>query len=150
MKDGRVVVTAKSPHLRQLIHDRHDPRAYGHPGISRTTDLVQRTHWWPRLRQDVIQYVRGCAECQRHKVNTHPTKAPLSPIFPMIGALPFEVIAVDFITKLPKSRNYDTILTITDHDCTKASLFIPCWEDISAEGLARLFISYVFRHYGLL
>ena len=56
---------------------------------------------------------------------------------------------VDFITKLPKSRNYDTILTITDHDCTKASLFVPCREDISAKGVAKLFISYVFRHYGL-
>ena len=55
---------------------------------------------------------------------------------------------MDFITKLPESRNYDTILTITDHDCTKALLFIPCREDISAEGVARLFISYVFRHYG--
>ena len=42
-----------------------------------------------------------------------------------------------------------TILTITDHDCTKASLFIPCREDINAKGVARLFISYVFRHYGL-
>ena len=67
----------------------------------------------------------------------------------MTGALPFKVIAVDFITKLLKSRNYDTILTITDHDCTKASLFIPCREDIDAEGVARLFISYVSRHYGL-
>ena len=69
-KDGRTVITAKSPVTRQLISDHHDPPAYGHPGISRTADLVQRNYWWPTLRQDVIQYVRGCAECQRHKVNT--------------------------------------------------------------------------------
>ena len=69
-KDGRTVVTTKSPHTKQLIHDHHDLPIHGHPGISRTTDLVQRWYWWPRLRQDVIQYVRGCAECQRHKVNT--------------------------------------------------------------------------------
>src|SRR6201996_6875418 len=148
-KDGRMVVTAKSPITRQIISNHHDLPAYGHPGISRTTELVQRNYWWPTLRQDVIQYVRGCAKCQQHQVNTRPTQAPLSPIFPEEGALPFEVIAIDFITKLPTSRGYDSILTVTDHDCSKASLFIPCHEEISAEGVAQLFVSYVFCHYGL-
>ena len=148
-KEGRRVVTAKSPYTKQLIHDHHDLPMHGHPGISRTTDLVQRWYWWPRLRQDVIQYVRGCAECQRHKVNTRPTKAPLVPIFPEPKANPFEVIALDFITKLPKSQKYDSILTITDHDCSKASLFIPCTKEITAEGVAELFVRRVFRYYGL-
>ena len=75
----------------------------------------------------------GCAKCQRHKVNTRPTKALLTLIFPEPKANPFEVIALDFITKLPKSQKYDSILTITDHDCSKASLFIPCAEEITAE-----------------
>ena len=97
----------------------------------------------------MIQYVRGCAECQHHKVNTRPTKAPLTPIFPEPKANPFEVIALDFITKLPKSQKYDSILTITDHDCSKASLFIPCMEEIMAEGVAKLFVQRVFRYYGL-
>ena len=97
----------------------------------------------------MIQYVRGCAECQHHKVNTRPTKAPLTPIFPEPKANPFEVIALDFITKLPKSQKYDSILTITDHDCSKASLFIPCVEEITAEGVAKLFVQRVFRYYGL-
>ena len=148
-KDGRVVVTAKSPYTKQLIHDHHDLPVHGHPGISRTTDLLQRQYWWLRLRQDVIQYVRGCTECQCHKVNTRPTKAPLASIFPEPKANPFKVIALDFITKLPKSQEYDSILTITDHDCSKASLFIPCVEEITAEGVAKLFIQRVFRYYGL-
>ena len=46
-KDGRVVVTAKSPYTKQLIHDHHDLPVHGHPGINRTTDLVQRQYWWP-------------------------------------------------------------------------------------------------------
>ena len=62
---------------------------------------------------------------------------------------PFEVIALDFITKLPKSQKYNSILTITDHDCSKASLFIPCTEEITAEEVAKLFVQRVFRYYGL-
>ena len=59
------------------------------------------------------------------------------------------MVALNFITKLPKSHHYDSILTITDHDCTKAALFIPCREEITAEGVAHLFITRVFKNYGL-
>jgi hypothetical protein len=75
---------------------------------------------------------------------------PLSPITPVYKALPFQTIALDFIVKLPISNGYDSILTITDHDCSKAAIFIPCNETISAEGVAKLYLRYVFPRYGLL
>ena len=67
----------------------------------------------------------------------------------MTEAQPFEVVAMDFITKLPLSQGYDAILTITDHSCTKAVHFIPCNESITAEATAQLFSEAIFRHYGL-
>ena len=93
--------------------------------------------------------MRECAECQRHKVNTRPIKAPLALIFPEPKANPFKVIALNLITKLSKFQKYDSILTITDHDCSKASLFIPCTEEITTEGVAELFVQRVFRYHGL-
>jgi hypothetical protein len=148
-KGNRVVVTAGLEGKRWLIGALHDPPVYGHPGISRTKDFVERRYWWPNLRRDVADYVRGCGDCQRHKVNNVPTKAPLQPIYPSPEAKPFEVITVDFITKLPPSQGFDSILTITDHSCTKAVRFIPCTEAIIAEGTAQLFLQKVFCHYGL-
>jgi hypothetical protein len=101
------------------------------------------------MRQDIMEYVKGCAECQRHKVNTRPTKAPLQPIYPKPEAMPFETIALDFIVKLPISQGFNSILTITDQGCTKAAIFIPCNEDITAEEMAALYIKHVFTHFGL-
>jgi hypothetical protein len=101
------------------------------------------------MRLDITEYVKGCAECQRHKVNTRPTKAPLQPIYPKLEATPFETVALDFIVKLPVSQGYDSILTITDQGCTKAAIFIPCNEDITAEETAALYIKHVFAHFGL-
>jgi hypothetical protein len=63
--------------------------------------------------------------------------------------MPFETIALDFITKLPVSQGYDSILTITDHDCTKAAIFIPCNEEINAEGTAALYFKHVVTNFGL-
>ena len=77
-------------------------------------------------------------------------RAPLNSIFPQMEAQLFEVIAVDFITKLPKSKHYDSILTITDHNCTKAAILVPCQEAITAKGVAMLFMNYVFWYYRLL
>ena len=148
-KDGRRVVTGDLTYRRQVVHDHHDLPAYGHPGISRTTNLTERHYWWPRMRQDIRDYVSGCADCQRNKVNTQVKKAPLSPILPQPEALPFETVAMDFIVKLPISNGFDSILTITDHDCTKAAIFIPCNETITAEGVAELYLQHVFKRFGL-
>jgi hypothetical protein len=101
------------------------------------------------MRIDITEYVKGCADCQRHKVNTRPTKAPLQPIYPKAETSPFETVALDFIVKLPVSQGFDSILTITDQGCTKAAIFIPCNEDITAEETATLYIKHVFAHFGL-
>ena len=56
---------------------------------------------------------------------------------------------MDFIVKLPLSNGYDSVLTITDHDCTKAVIFIPCNEAITAEGVAKLYLEHIFKRVGL-
>ena len=101
------------------------------------------------MKAFITEYIQGCATCQINKVNTYPSHPPLSPITPVENACPFETIAMDFITKLPPSGGYDTILTITDTDCTKASMFLPCKEAIDSEGVAQLYLTHILPHYGL-
>jgi hypothetical protein len=111
--------------------------------------LAEQNHWWPGMKQDITEYVKGCTDCQCHKVNTRPTRAPLQPIYPKLEAMPFKTIALDFIVKLPVSQGYNSILTMTDQGCTKAAIFIPCNEDITAEETTALYIKHVFAHFGL-
>jgi hypothetical protein len=148
-KDARQVVTGNIEAKRHIIQSHHDSPVHGHPGISKTVQLTERLYWWPKMRQDITEYVKGCVECQWHKVNNRPTRAPLQPIYPKPEAMPFETVALDFIVKLPVSQGFDSILTITDQGCTKAAIFIPCNEDITAEETAALYIKHVFAHFGL-
>jgi hypothetical protein len=148
-KGNCVVVTEELEGKHNIIKAHHDPPVHSHPGISKTVQIIEQNYWWPQMCKDITDYVKGCADCQCHKVNNRPTKAPLRPIYPKPEAMPFETIALDFITKLPISQGYDSILTITDHNCTKASVFIPCREEINAEGTAALYIQHVFAHFGL-
>src|SRR5712671_1146568 len=56
---------------------------------------------------------------------------------------------MDFITKLPSSYGHNTILTITDHNVSKASIFLPCAKTIDAVSIAALYATHVFPHYGV-
>ena len=148
-KGNQLIVTADAPSRHAIVQMHHDPPAYGHPGISRTLELTAWRYWWPRMTQDVKDNVKGCADCQHNKANNQTRKAPLSPIFAKLEALPFETVAMDFIVMLPLSNGYDLILTVTDHDCTKAVILIPCNETITAEGVAKLYLEHVFKCVGL-
>jgi len=58
--------------------------------------------------------------------------------------MPFKTVTLDFITKLPILQGYDSILTITNHDCTKAAIFILCKESMTAEEMAGLIVQHIF------
>jgi len=53
-------------------------------------------------------------------------------------------ISADFITKLPLSQGYDSILVVVDR-FTKMVHFIPTTEKTSTEGLARLFRDNIWK-----
>jgi len=55
---------------------------------------------------------------------------------------------MDFITDLPKSGGYDTILVVIDR-LTKISHFIPCSKDLDPRQFANLFMKVLFRLHGL-
>ena len=99
---------------------------------------------------DFVQaYVRGCAVCQSNKSNTHPNKLPIFLISIEVNPLPFKTVTVDWITKLPPSNSFDLILTITDHDCSKAVIFILCNEASSGEKMVELYMHNVAIHFGI-
>src|SRR6266576_4850927 len=147
---------------------RSPPRCCGkqRPKTGGDYPLPQFSHRWPRWRMKNTfrnqprllvainatgrkRLCKGCATCQSTNPRTNQPKPPLYPITTEPRALPFETIALDFITKLPDSEGNDTILTITDQACSKATFFIPCKETIDAEGVASLYAQKVFPHYGV-
>ena len=131
--EGKVI----TPELRRrLTAAHHDHATAGHPGIQRMTSLVSRRYWWPGLREFVRNYIKGCATCQATKAGTTKPRVPLFPIMARHALISFGVIALDLIVDLPPSDGYDSILTITDHDCAKASLFFPCRQTITSQGVA--------------
>jgi hypothetical protein len=147
-KGDALIVVGNDDLKRGVISLFHDHIAAGHPRIAKTMQNITQYYWWPGMRDHITQYIKGCTTCQMNKVNTNPMKPPLYPITPVIDALPFQTITLDFITKLPESNGHNTILTITNHNCSKASIFIPGKETINSKGVAQLYAQHVIPHYG--
>jgi hypothetical protein len=146
---NRLVVPENNELKQGVISLFHDSTTAGHPGTLRMKLAIEKDFWWPTLLQDVKSYVQGCAVCQSTKPRTNHPKTPYYPIPSEHPQVPFGTIALDFITKLPTSEEYDTILMITDHDCSKAALFFAYKETITAEEVTELYTKYVFPHYGV-
>jgi hypothetical protein len=46
------------------IHKCHVSPVAGHPGRAKTTNLLNRSHSWNQIRNDVECYIRNCHTCQ--------------------------------------------------------------------------------------
>ncbi|RAL62606.1 hypothetical protein DID88_004453 [Monilinia fructigena] len=44
----------------QIIYRMHSSGPAGHPGRTKTIDLVSRTYWWPQMHQEIASYVQAC------------------------------------------------------------------------------------------
>jgi hypothetical protein len=127
----------------------HNSTTARHPGFLKTKNAIQQNFWWPNITTDIKAYIKGCSTCQSTKPRTNQPKPPSDPITPEHALLPFGMITLDFIMKLPASKGYNTILMITNHDCLKAALFFLCKETITAKEVAHLYGTYVFPHYSI-
>ena len=114
-----MVVTQPEEMATELLQRYHNAPTAGHPGITKTIWQLIKDYWWPDVRKFAQQYVQGCRVCQQNKAITHPNQPPLNPITPGMELEPFKTISVDLIVKLPRSGEYDSILTIMDQGSTK-------------------------------
>src|SRR5712671_606556 len=149
MKDEKIAIPPDEILRREILQTLHDAPTAGHPGRDETFTQVSREYWWPGMRTWITNYVAGCAICQQNKNITHRKRTPLYRIPTTEDALPFEQIALDLITGLPPNGPYDSILTVVDHGCSRAAVFLPCATTVTGPGVAQLYFDNMYRWFGL-
>jgi hypothetical protein len=97
----------------------------------------------------ITDYVKGCAVCQQNKIITHKAHTPAYCISTFDHTFPFQQVAMDLITGLPTCNGKDAILTIMDHGCSRAAIFLPCTTTITGVGIAQLYLDNVYQWFGL-
>ncbi|KZV51023.1 hypothetical protein F511_43983, partial [Dorcoceras hygrometricum] len=144
---GRRLYVPKWEDLRKdLIRECHDTKWAGHPGQKRTRALLESSYFWPQMRDQVELYVKTCLVCQQDKVENKQPAGLLEPL--PTSEHPWDSITLDFISSLPKSDGFGSIMVVIDR-FSKYGTFIPCPKDCTAEEAARLFFKNVVKYWGL-
>jgi transposase InsO family protein len=142
----RLYVPNHDPLRLKLLHTHHDAPSAGHPGRTKTFNLLATNYFWPGMRKYVERYVRHCHTCSRVKSSRH---APYGNLLPLsVPNRPWNDVSMDFITGLPESGGHNAILVVVDR-LTKMSHFIPCRDTCTAEDVAFLFRDHIWKLHGL-
>ena len=143
---GRLYVPESNLLSMEVIQKHHDSLVAGHLGYKKTLDLLQHNYYWPGMATTVKEYVTRCNTCQRFKGSNaapagllHPLETPL---------LPWKHISANFITDLPLSHGFDTILTVVDWFSKEVEL-ISCTKTCLALDTAKLFMHNIWKYHGL-
>ncbi|GJT52089.1 retrovirus-related pol polyprotein from transposon TNT 1-94 [Tanacetum coccineum] len=120
--------------VRTLIMDEAHKSKYSvHPGADKMYYDLRDRYWWPRMKKDIAEYVSKCLTCLKVKAEHQRPSGLLQQ--PEIPVWKWEGIAMDFVTKLPRtSSGHDIIWVIVDR-LTKSAHFLPMREDYKMDRL---------------
>ena len=65
-----------------------------HPGINRTEETIGQHLWWPKMRDQITNYVHSCPTCQRNK-RKHKKYGHVPP--KEAESIPWDVMCIDLI-----------------------------------------------------
>ncbi|GJW62967.1 reverse transcriptase domain-containing protein [Tanacetum coccineum] len=134
--------------VRTLIMDEaHNSKYFVHPGDDKMYYDLRDRYWWPGMKKDIADYVSRCLTCLKVKAEHQRPSVLLQQ--PEIPIWKWKGIAMDFVTKLPRtSSGHDTIWVIVDR-LTKSAHFLPMREDYKMERLARLYLNEIVARHGV-
>ncbi|MBW0522545.1 hypothetical protein O181_062260 [Austropuccinia psidii MF-1] len=98
------------------------------------------------MNQFIKDFVSSCQKFSRNKKIHHKEFGLLKPL--QIPSGNWNSLSMDFITQLPLSNNFDSIIVVVDR-FSKMAIFIPAYGTMTSLELAQIFISHVFSKHGL-
>jgi len=138
-EDGKLIGT--------ILESEHDSKIAGRMGQDKTIELIRRNFWWPGMDKRIIDYVRSCPERQKNKATRHHPYRLSSPLEHPFA--PWQSIAMDFITELPKPEGCDQLWVVIDQ-YIKMAHFLPLpKEGKTAADLEVIFAREIGKHHGL-
>jgi hypothetical protein len=119
----------------------------GHPGQTKTLEILHQDYFWPRMHNDMTAFMKSCISCGRAKAHQHQPYGTLQQL--PIPKRPWHSMSMDFIEQLPPSSDFTMILVVVNR-LTKQALFLPMTDKVTSEEVANLYFKNVFSRHGVL
>lgn len=137
------IVNAKADQIQTILQEFHDAPLGGHIGSHRMIKRISQAYFWKNMNRDILNYVRQCDSCQRHKIHKS-NKIPMK--ITTTASEPFEKLYMD-IVMFPESHwGNNCALTVQD-DLTRFLTIIPIHNQ-EASTVARALVEGVICKFG--
>ena len=118
---------------QEILSKAHDIPITAHPGYIKMYNTLCKSFWWHGMKRDILAYVTRCLSCQRIKAERIRYPSKLHPHD--IPQMKWENISMDFVTRLPTSKGYDSIFVVVDM-LTKVAHLFPITNNSTAKDVA--------------
>lgn len=146
-KGTRVYVPNEEQIKQTIMEEYHDNKLAGHVGVLKTTELITRQFYWPRMYAEIDRYVRTCRACQMNKPINQLPNGLLQPL--PIPQRKWQVISMDLITQLPKTKKGNDAIVVHVDKLTKKVIMTATKTTVTAPELATIVYREVVRHHGV-
>jgi hypothetical protein len=147
MYRGRIYVPNSKELKILILREMHNVPYAGHPGYQKTIVAVKSQYYWPRMKKEVVDFIAKCLEYQKVKVEHRDPAGFLQPL--PIPKWKWEVVTMDFITKLPRTnKQHDSIMVVVDK-LTKVAHFILVKLTHKAANIVDVYMKEIARLHGI-
>jgi hypothetical protein len=119
----------------------------GHPSYQKTIVTIKKQYYWPGVKNEVANFIVRCLECQKVKVeHRHPIG-----FLQLLSILEWkwEVVTMDFITKLPRTaKKHDFFMVVVDK-LTEDAHFILVKLARKAMNIAEIYMQEIAKLHGV-
>ena len=114
-----LVINPPEEQIPQILKESHDFPLSGHCGYHRMFKRIREKYRWPKMRQDIKNYIKNCKSCQVNKTSRRKNKAPME--ITSTSRQPFERLALDICGPFPITEEGNRFVLTMQDDLTKFS-----------------------------
>ena len=98
---NKIYIPEYTPLRLHIMYNHHPSPVAGHPGRSKTIELISREFYWTKMHKDIDRSVRNCHTCQRSRILRHALFGITQPL--AIPKCAWEDVSMDYVVGLPWS-----------------------------------------------
>lgn len=136
---------AKPSDMETILKRNHDDPLSAHGGFFKTADRVKRLFYWPGMDTDIREYVAKCETCKACKPSNRVQRSPMGNL--REASRPFEIIYIDFVGPLPRSKSGHTCLFVVIDGFSKFVHLHPL-RAATAQSAIKCLLDHIFRVFG--
>lgn len=128
----------------RILREEHD-KAF-HIGYEKLLGKIQKRFFWPGMATSIRKFLGTCATCKECKpanISQHPEMGRQR-----LSTKPFQILAIDFIQSLPRSKAGNTHLLVLMDLFSKWTMLVPV-KKISTSGIKKVLEEQWFLRYSV-